>query len=76
MMTYKTDMNIIKRLSSTFTKENWAEDNYILVNQAINIYKSNKPQKSPQKRLSKIFNQQVTRSNIYTRNWKISRITK
>ena len=52
MAKHKADMNITKRLSSAFTKEHLTEcTNYILVNQAINIYKSNKSQNSSQKKV-------------------------
>ena len=47
MMEHKTDMNITKinkykKLNSTSTTEHKTEHNCTLVNQAINIHKSNK----------------------------------
>ena len=60
MTNHKTDINITEKLSTTFTLELKTEYNYTLVNQTIKIYISNKPRKSPHKRLTKIFNQQLT----------------
>ena len=79
---YKTDMNIIqikkyKKLDRTSTTEHKAEHNYTLVNQAINIHKSNKgvtnPKTPNKKGLRKypINNCQVY--IIYTCNRKIRR---
>lgn len=52
MTEHKADINITKKLSSAFTKEHLTEcTNYILVNQAINIYKSNKSQNSSQEKV-------------------------
>ena len=49
MTKHKIDMNISTRLNSTPMTERKTEYNYALVNQTINICKSNKPQNSPQK---------------------------
>ena len=54
LMKHKTDMNITKKLNMM---EHKTEHNYTLVKQAMNIYKSNKPQNSPRKRLTKLYNQ-------------------
>ena len=51
---HKTDMNITEKLNMM---EHKTEHNYTLVKQAMNIYKSDKPQNSPRKRLTKIYNQ-------------------
>ena len=75
MTEHKTDMNITEKLNSTSLEmqktdmnitgklnmmEHKTEHNYTLVKQVMNIYKSNKPQNSPRKRLTKIYNQQLT----------------
>ena len=75
MKEHKTDMNITEKLNSTsLTKhktdmnateklnmmEHKTEHNHTFVKQAMNIYKSNKPQNSPRKTLTKIYNQQLT----------------
>ena len=39
---HKTDMNINEKLSTAFTLEHKTVYNYTLVNQTINMYKSNK----------------------------------
>ena len=61
---HKTGMNITEKLSTMFTTEHKTEHNYTLVNRTINMYKSNKGVtnlKTPhKKRLTKIFNQQLT----------------
>ena len=42
LMEHKTDMNITEKLSTAFALEHKTEYNYTLVNQTINMYKSNK----------------------------------
>ena len=64
---HKIDMNITKtiknkKLNSTFTVEHKTEHNYTLVNQAINIHKSNKGVTNLKISLERdyIFSQQLT----------------
>ena len=55
----KTDMNVTEHEKLNMT-EHKTGHKYTLVKQTMNIYKSNKPQNSPRKRLTKIYNQQLT----------------
>ena len=81
---HKADMNVTEKLNMTKHK---IEHNYALMKQAMNIYKSNKPQNFPRKRSTKIYNQQLksmhylylqpkNQKNLKLYNKKINRITK